>query len=452
MSLRLLLAARKSRKGTGDATDYERQDHRAKEWAESEGHTIIHPTADTVSSQSAPWKRKQLGPWMRDPQKLAMYDAILISDTDRISRGTDEDFHYIEDWCYRNGKSIIVARGPQFPARDGAMGESDRYQWIAQKRAARTYWESVRDKHADTREIIRANGGAIGRAPFGYAIEGPKLRKSFVPDPVNGPLAREVFQRIADGRTAASVAVWLSGQTGKTWRVKSVADMIRRRTYLGERDGHVFEPLVSEALWDSANAALESRSFKRKDKGGRRAVHGYSGLIYCECGAQMYRHQSDRGSEKYRCGRGRRGIAAEGRCEFGGILFTEANAAVDALMSEDLTPEYVMVTTGGDYGRQQELKKVQDAMNAAVAKGDMVTVAKLMPVFTELQNRPVEPVRTMPRRTGRTNAEVWNAGTLSDRRGMLEGWKGVYFVTVAVKDGAVVAMIDEAEEFPRYAA
>jgi DNA invertase Pin-like site-specific DNA recombinase len=172
--LRLLLAARKSRKGKDGTEDYERQDHRAKVWSEDAGHVVIHVTKDTVSSQTAPWKRRSLGPWMTQADRLSQYDAILISDTDRISRGTDEDFHYIEDWCYRTGKSIIVANGPQFPPREGPMGESDRYQWIAQKRAARTYWEAVRDKHADTREIIHANGAAIGKPMFGYRITGAK--------------------------------------------------------------------------------------------------------------------------------------------------------------------------------------------------------------------------------------------------------------------------------------
>jgi hypothetical protein len=39
--LRLLLAARKSRKGKDGTEDYERQDHRAKTWAEGEGDAVI---------------------------------------------------------------------------------------------------------------------------------------------------------------------------------------------------------------------------------------------------------------------------------------------------------------------------------------------------------------------------------------------------------------------------
>ncbi|MGH7441563.1 MAG: recombinase family protein, partial [bacterium] len=277
--LRLLLAARKSRKATdGDIQAmYERQDHRAEQWADTKGHAIVGRTADTKSGTSAPWERKQLKPWMTDPAKMALYDAILVSDTDRLSRGTDEDFHWIENWCYRTSKSIIVADGPVFPPREGPMGDSDRYQWIAQKRAARTYWENTRDKHADTREIIKANGAAIGKPPFGYRITGAKLHKTFVIDEVTGPLAKEAFTRIAQGRTATSVAEYLTEATGKLWRVKRVIDMIKRTSYLGARDGHAYKALIPQGLWDSANASLQARYVAH---GGRRTVHAYSGAIY----------------------------------------------------------------------------------------------------------------------------------------------------------------------------
>jgi hypothetical protein len=421
---RLLLAARKSRK-SADGTDYERQDHRAKTWAESQGHVVIGSSADTVSSQTPPWRRKSLKPWMTDQTMMDLYDGILISDTDRLSRGDDSDFHYIEHWALENNKRIVVANGPQFPAREGAMGESDRYQWIAQKRAARTYWESVRDKHADTREIIKANHAAIGLAPFGYKIEGAKLHKMFVIDPVNGPVALEAFQRISDGHSATSVAVWLSQETGQLWRVKRVTDMIKRRTYLGERDGHVFEALITQELFDSANAALATRSFTQKNTGGRRSVHGYSGLLFCECGAQFYRHQTakngkDVGQAKYRCGRGRRGDITESRCEFSAPLFSEVNDLVDEFMSKNLTPEFFMVTTGGDHGRQMELTRIQDGMSSAMARRDMAAVTSLAAEFAEMDARDAEPVTMTLKETGKTYGQVWRDGDLTDRRALLE--------------------------------
>jgi Resolvase, N terminal domain len=423
--LRLLLAARKSRKAAGEAKqDYERQDFKAKLWAEEQGHVIVGTPSDTVSSQTAPWKRKNLKPWMTDAALIDLYDGILISDTDRLSRGDDADFHYIEHWALEHGKCIIVASGPQFPPREGAYGEADRYQWVAEKRKARTYWESVRDKHADTREVIRANGGAIGIAPFGYIITGVKLHKTFTIDPVWGDTAREVFQRIADGHTATSVAIWMTEVTGKAWRVKRVTDMIQRRTYLGERDGHKFEALVSQELFDQANSAMASRSFSHKDTGGRRAEHGYSGLIFCECGAQYYHHQSTTdgkpvGQAKYRCGRGRRGDVTESRCEFGAPLFDDVNQLVDRKMSGWSRPEYVQVTTGGDHGRQMDLARIDSDMQSAMARKDMAAVTKLAAEYSEVAARQSEPIQVSMRETGKSYGDMWKSGNLSDRRSIL---------------------------------
>jgi DNA invertase Pin-like site-specific DNA recombinase len=424
---RLLLAARKSRKGD-EASQFERQEARNRERAERDGHVIIHTTRDVVSSQTMPWERKELKSWMTDPVKLAMYDGILV-ETDRLARCDDKGWHYIEGWCYDNDKKIFTAEGVQFPPRD----DSDRYQWIGLKRRARTYWEDVRDKHAGTRELIRANGGAIGKAPFGYVVSGVKLRKTFTIDPVWGPVAREAFQRISEGHTATSVAIWLTEATGNMWRVKRVTEMIQRRTYLGERDGHEFEPLVDQAVWDQANAALATRSFKQKDQGGRRAVHGYSGLIYCECGAKLYRHKTDTGHEKYRCGRGRSGDVRESRCEFTAPNFAEINEKIDAFMLTMKTPDVVVVTTGGDHGKQMELQRLTDEMKAATARVDMAEVMRLAPLISALQNTESEPIKLEVRETGKTYADEWDAGNLADRRSLLG--RLAHKVTVKMVEG-----------------
>lgn len=436
--LRLLMAARKSRKGDGEP--YERQDFRAQRWAESEGHAVIHATADTVSSQTPPWKRKNLGPWMTDPALVAMYDGILVSDTDRISRGTQEDFVYIEHWASVNGKLIIVAKGPQYPARN----DSERGDWDGQKRRARNYWEDVKSKHADTREVIQANGGIIGLPPFGYVTSGQKLRKTFVIDPVTGPLAKEAFKRIAQGKTASSVALWLTAETGKLWRVKRVTDMIKRRTYLGERDGVRFEAIVTEDEWDAANNGLSGRAFTHGDLGGRKGVHGYSGRVYCECGASMYRHKSERGSEKYRCARGRRGDLTEERCTFGAPLFAPVNDAIDTLIARITIPERVMVAMGGDHGRKTELQRLQGAMKEATASMDMAEVMRLATEVSELQAKPAEPIRTTRTETGKTYAEIWNSGSLNERRALLN--RGEYRLSVRQDEDGWRVYLNVAED------
>lgn len=430
--LRLVAPARKSRKGD-ESSQFDRQEARNAERAERDGHTIIHTTHDVVSSQTMPWQRKELKEWMTDTNKMDLYDGILV-ETDRLSRCDDKGWHYIEHWCYENNKKIITTEGVQFPARD----DSDRYQWIGLKRRARTYWEDVRDKHAQTRQLIKANGGAIGLAPFGYKITGEKLHKTFVIDDVTGELAREAFTRISNGHTATSVALWLTEQTGKAWRVKRVTDMIQRRTYLGERDGHTFEALVTEEVWDSANAALATRSFTRKDTGGRRAEHGFSGLVYCECGAQYYHHQSTKegkavGQAKYRCGRGRRGDVTESKCEFGAPKFDDVNRLVNNLMSKFPVETTVEITTGGDYGKNMELARIQNEMTNAMAKKDMVKVAKLAAEYETADAQESKPIQVCVKKTGKTYGQTWYDGNLSDRRSLLE--RGNFKLVVKMENG-----------------
>jgi DNA invertase Pin-like site-specific DNA recombinase len=420
MGLRLLLAGRKSRKGDGGEELYARQDHRAVERAERDGHTVIEKVHDTISSQSNPWERPNLRKWMADPTLMGLYDAVYVSETDRLARMDDRGWHHVEHWCYENDKKILTAEGVQFPPRD----DSDRYQWLSLKRRARTYWEDVRDKHASTRELIRANGGAIGVAPLGYVITGTKMRKTFEIDPVHGPIVVEAFTRMSKGATVTSVALWLSEVLGKNVRQKFVTDMIQRSTYLGYRDHFTFEALITQDLFDSANAAMLARRINRKP--GKGATHGYSGMIFCECGAQFYRHQSTKtdgtptGGEKYRCGRGRRGDLTEAKCSHGAPMFAKTNEAIDRLMERMTMPERVMTTTGGDHARQAALSALQDQMNAAMAKRDMAVVRKLSDEFEAMDSQESQPIEVTVTETGRTYAEVWAEGTLTDRRSLLE--------------------------------
>lgn len=107
-----------------------------------------------------------------------------------------------------------------------------------------------------------------------------------------------------------------------------------------------------------------------------------------------------------------------------------------------------MATMGGDHGRQIKLKRVQDEMTSAVARKDMGLVATLAAKFDEIDAMPAEPVRTMPHRTGRTIADAWNAGTLADRRAILDGWRSVYSVALVLRDGRVTARLDEVASAP----
>jgi hypothetical protein len=376
---------------------------------------------------------------MRDASKLGMYDAILISNVDRISRGTDEDFHYLEHWCYENRKAIVVAQfgGFQFPARTGPEGIVDKRLWDVFKETARREWEAIRDRHADTREVIKAHReesggteGMIGRPPFGYRVVGAKLHKTFAIHPDNGPVAHEVFIRIAQGRTATEVANWLTetgAMGGKLVRTKMVIDMIKRTSYLGSRDGVEYPSLVARELFDSANAAISARSIKT---GGRKGIHGYSGVILCACSTEddmvpLYYHHSTRdgkpiGIPHYRCARGRRGLAGETRCEYPGMGFDAANAAIDAMMGADVSWPFITVVTGGDAARQAGIERLTLEIESADKRRDRTESNRLWDARESLESQAPEPIKTeIIRRTDASVGELWAQASLTDQRSML---------------------------------
>jgi DNA invertase Pin-like site-specific DNA recombinase len=446
--LRLLLPARKSRKGEGEATDYTRQTNAGViARAERDGDKVVKIVEDTISSQTMPWERKNLRAWMNDPAKLQMWDALYVAETDRLARLDDAGFEDIEHWMRKHGKRIITGEDVQFPPRH----DGDRYMWLGLKRRARTYWEDTKAKHASVREVIKANGGMIGRPPFGYMVVGEKTRKTFAIHPVNGPVAVEIFTRVSQGRTASEVAQWLTETgaikdakgNGKMIRAKSVIDLVKRTSYLGSRDGVEYPALVTQELWDSANAAVERRSVKT---GGRRASHGYSGVIYCACSTEselvpFYFHQSTRkeagwrereaatgekeqgkpvGVPHYRCGRGRRGVTGESRCDYAPLGFEAANAAVGAFMEADTSWPFATITTGGDTARQNELARIKAELHAAIDAGNMVQVPTLAANLARVEAREPEPIVTRTvRRTDASVGELWSAASLTDQRSML---------------------------------
>ena len=116
--MRALIAARLSKlqRGGQQGIGIDTQDEKSRAFCEREGMTVVGVVADTKSGTVAPWDRKNLKPWVTDPEKLAMYDAVVAYKTDRWSRGTQEDFTRIEFWATQHGKRLIIVDGPQYPA------------------------------------------------------------------------------------------------------------------------------------------------------------------------------------------------------------------------------------------------------------------------------------------------------------------------------------------------
>lgn len=72
-----------------------------------------------MSGSISPFDRKDLGPWLTDPEKISLWDAIIVAKLDRLTRNLF-DFLEFWRWCDAHGKAIISVQERHAGVRDSA--------------------------------------------------------------------------------------------------------------------------------------------------------------------------------------------------------------------------------------------------------------------------------------------------------------------------------------------
>jgi DNA invertase Pin-like site-specific DNA recombinase len=329
-TLRLLLAARLS-KPVKTAKDkkyqglgIETQDQRGREWAERQSDfetkhgiyrtvKVVEVAADYRSGRIAPWDRPHLKPHVTQPNLMAKFDGILAFKNDRLSRGAPEDEWRIRQWASENGKVLIIVDGPQWPSRH----DGDFWQWTALAKAAEDEWNEIRERNLRQQGELRSRGKLVGRCPWGYMPFGETYDKTIVPTDEGRKHIPQIFQHKADGDSLMTIARWLDTQDaepkyGGSWSPKSVANIIRNRTYMGkhlDESGRLLltvEALVDAKLWQQANDALTNAPRGRRGPTTGKSAF-LTGCLFCpRCPkrgkyAPMYRTYSRGRGYYYRC-------------------------------------------------------------------------------------------------------------------------------------------------------
>lgn len=228
---------------------------------------------------------------------------------------------------------------------------------------------------------IEANNGLTGKPPFGYRSE-PRGDgyKNLVPTEDGRKYVPLIFEMVADGWSALAVAEWLDTEhvkptqgTSSNWSPKSVLNIIRNQTYIGERqarkDGRVvlngITKLVDEKLWLAANKRVDSAPRGRRGpRDGNPAL--LTGSLLCfACGAPMYRlivnAKNGKRYDYYRCNGhlpNPKGCGVMVKCE-------ELEAIVDKSMLADHQFVYERTFIAGD---EPEIKLEIDRINVKLRK------------------------------------------------------------------------------------
>lgn len=438
--MRVLVAARISRGVKAEEKSrIEADDDRARVWAEAEGHTVVVTSADrNVSGSVSPWKRPELGKWLTDPAFMEQYDMIVSSSIDRLGRSA-ADLFALREWATEHGK-IIVIRTPNlvWPPSPDDIGSP--IVWDVIGRVGEIELNLIKKRSADTRAVITDTGGAIGKVPWAFCIEGSRYEKTIRPVPsLVGHLLGMVWHAM-QGESLRNMALWLDAEGVPTrtgtgpWSAVSVRQILQSECLKGvHRNGShrmaVTPALLSKSEWTALQKAIDRGH--RGPASSDLVMVGPDNIRCGECGGPMYRNMSGP-LAFYRCKGSehspsicKNGVRSDLLDSWVDLWFTSTPVDDGGQKTEFLGPfghhEVIeqLFTAGDDH--QAEIADLADEMRALDPLSDdyLGAVTELKRLLEAVQSAPVTPGQMIERPTGQTVAEMWQSLDLQGRRNYL---------------------------------
>lgn len=309
---------RKSRMEEGMETEevLSRHQKTLTDYAERNGIRIIETYCEVVSGESL-YARPQMLRLLEDVSE-GNYEAVLVMDLDRLSRGRMKDQGIILD-AFRDSGTLIVTPDKTYDLSDDIDDElaefktfmSRREYKIINKRLRRGLEQSIKD------------GYYVANPPYGYQRIFVDKRPTLEPLEEEARFVRMMFEMYTNGHGCTSIArhVNLLGarphRSAKFSRT-SVAAILTNSVYVGKvvfnKKKHikkgskgnpkhitiynpkekwtivngVHPPLISKELFENAQEIMKGRYIPSKKDGTVRSP--LAGLVQCKnCGRNMQR-------------------------------------------------------------------------------------------------------------------------------------------------------------------
>lgn len=431
-NMRLLLAARKS-SSTRDKRQpitFEIQETGVEAWARANGHEIIGVAADIKSGVIAPWDRKNLRPWVTQPELMVQYDGIVAYKNDRLSRGCWADEARIRLWAEENRKALVISDGPQWPPRF----EGEDWSWEAMAKQAYKEWLAAQRRNRDTRKALLTANALCNRPPWFYVSSGTVYAKTITPTKAGRVIVPEIFGRCIDGESTVDIATWVREQTGEVIWDTTIREIIRNPTYMGTAlagdgsrcprckagedcdspHGAIIlrcEPLVDASTWTRAGHELSSRPHRGRKNSENRAMLATAVFCFHCDDSPMYR-QTARVSwgGYYRCtGRGpdKKGCGNSVRVDL-------ADAAADRVIQESFAVPRMIPTVipGNEAELKAALKAVEHELSRLGMRGlpddeEDRQRSELRARREEIRNTPATEDRVELSDSGQVWSRIW---------------------------------------------
>ena len=444
--MRVLIAARLSKKIGPGQTGIESQDLRMREWVRSIGHEPIEVVADYVSGRKAPWQRPNLRVWVTDPGHMAEYDVVAAYALDRLTRGNDAETAEIEQWAKDNGKQLLVYTGSlRYPAEG-----NDGVAWDVAKRVAHQEWLSTSERTLRGLAYLRENNFLTGALPFGYLRQETDGHTTVIPDPAMVPCIRELREMYMRGEPSRVLCEWMNGQgiyttTGRSWNPRTMTRFLHNPILRGRAVNQRGQTTmrVPAIFTDAEHAQLIARMAEVVKPGAtrRKETDMLTGILLCrKCdGIMRGRRITARRAD------GSRRVNTYYRCDGSAMVPSQCRNmiradriegtvnrwfATEAFSADDYTERTVIP---GDSHQDELNANAADMAELLAAQDDMpaekfiARLGELRAARDEIKGREPAPDFVVETPTGMTIRQYWETlDAASKRRYLIDEGMRVY--------------------------
>ena len=440
--MEVIIAARRSQKAKHyTQVGIESQDEDARDWAEDEGHTVIATVPDTASGKKAMWQRKNLKPWVTQPQLMMRYQGIVAAKQDRLSRADWEDEEALRAWATKHGKTLfIVDKNLRWPPRDDPRyHDDDVANWHRGAEEAHREWTTDSRRYTRMHRKLISDNHLNSRAPYGYRIYGINCNESpcrcyerkeedhkklVIYEP-EAELIREAVRRYLGGESLVKISDVLG------WNFQTLAKRLRNPAIAGRRGDLRFPAIIDWPTHLRVVAKLDSRA----NRAGISPSNAYllTGILRDEAGHSLYGHSSKGWKNTilyYRC---RKGCGFMVRMD---TADTEVGRQITELYGKTRAMELRIEPGKNHFDQIARLRQDRNELDdmADDYDGRHAEITAEIRRLVKLDQEHPEPDKPKWEFTGKTVAEEWQAKDKSARRDWL---KANGFSVVAHADGRI---------------